>query len=138
MPARPKELANGLMMGDEGGGCLFVGSKGVLDVQHATGPALASSPTSSCWITSGRTKTIPRSPGIHEEWIAAIKAGKKSTTDFSEFAGPLTEVMLLGNVALRVQAARTVLEWDPIDMKFPNLPEADKFIQMDYRPGWAL
>ena len=50
-------------------------------------------------------KTIPRSPGIHEEWIAAIKAGKKSTTDFS-YSGPLTEMMLLGNIALRVQGAK--------------------------------
>ena len=46
--------------------------------------------------------------------------------------------MLLGNAALRVQAQKTVLEWDPVKMEFSNLPEANKFIHADYRPGWSL
>jgi hypothetical protein len=137
MPARPKELANGLMMGDEGGGCLFVGSRGLLMCgTYGESPRLL--PDSLMQEYKRPDKTIPRSPGIHEEWVAAVKAGKRSTTDFSEYAGPLTEVMLLGNIALRVQATNTVLEWDPVSMKFPNLPEADKYVHMDYRPGWSL
>ena len=137
MPERPKELANGLMMGDEGGGCLFVGSKGLLMCStYGESPRLL--PDKLMQDYKRPAKTIPRSPGIHEEWVAAIKAGKKSTTDFAEFAGPMTEVMLLGNVALRVQEAKTVLEWDPVAMKFPNLPEADKYVHMEYRPGWSL
>ena len=46
--------------------------------------------------------------------------------------------MLLGNVALRMKDAKTVLEWDSDKMKFPNLPEANKCLHMDYRPGWSL
>ncbi len=137
MPARPKEIENGRMMGDEGGGCLFVGSRGLLLCStYGENPRLL--PEKLMKEYKRPEKTIPRSPGIHEEWVAAIKAGKKSTTDFSEYAGPLTEVMLLGNVALRVQPDKAVLEWDPVKMEFPNLPEANKYIHMDYRPGWSL
>jgi predicted dehydrogenase len=137
MPARPKEIENGRMMGDEGGGCLFVGSRGMLLCStYGANPRLL--PEKLMQEYKRPEKTIPRSPGIHEEWVAAIKAGKKSTTDFAEYAGPLTEVMLLGNAALRVQAQKTVLEWDPVKMEFPNLPEANKYIHADYRPGWSL
>jgi hypothetical protein len=82
-------------------------------------------------------KTIPRSPGIMEEWIAAIKAGKKSTTDF-EYSGMLTEVMLLGNVALRMKDLKTVLKWDGEKMQVTNLPEANQYIHKEYRQGWSL
>jgi hypothetical protein len=72
-----------------------------------------------------------------EEWIAAIKAGKKSTTDF-DYSGPLTETMLLGNVALRMKDATAVLQWDAVNMQVTNLPEANQFIHKEYRAGWSL
>jgi hypothetical protein len=62
-------------------------------------------------------KTIPRSPGIMAEWFAAIKAGQKSTTDFSAYSGPLTEVMLLANIALRFKDAKIALHWDPVKIR---------------------
>ncbi|MCK7518568.1 MAG: hypothetical protein MZV64_13035 [Ignavibacteriales bacterium] len=45
---------------------------------------------------------MPRSKGIREEWFEAIKNGTRSTTDFS-YSGPLTEAMLLANVAVRLK-----------------------------------
>jgi len=136
MPPRPKELENGRMMGDESGGCLFVGKKGLLMCgTYAENPRLV--PEELMRSYERPAKTIPRSPGIHEEWVAAIKAGKKSTTDF-EYSGPLTEVMLLGNIAVRMQEAKTVLEWEPETMEFTNLPEANAFLHKEYRTGWSL
>ncbi len=136
MPPRPKELPDGRMMGDENGGCLFVGKNGLLLCgTYGENPRLL--PEELMQSYKRPEKTIPRSPGIHEEWLAAIKAGKKSTTDF-EYSGKLTEVMLLGNIAVRMQAAKTVLEWDPEKMEFPNLPEANQFIHKEYRAGWSL
>ncbi|MGQ9671899.1 MAG: Gfo/Idh/MocA family protein [Candidatus Aminicenantales bacterium] len=136
LPPRPKELPDGRMMGDEGGGCLFIGKKGILMCgTYGENPRLI--PEDLMRSYKRPDKTIPRSPGIHEEWIAAIKAGKKSTTDF-EYSGKLTEIMLLGNIAVRMQAAKTVLEWDPEKMEFPNLPEANPFIHKEYRAGWFL
>jgi predicted dehydrogenase len=136
MPARPKELENGRMMGDEGGGVLFVGKKGLLMCgTYGENPRLL--PEKLMQDYKRPAKTIPRSPGIHEEWIAAIKAGKKSTTDFS-YSATLSEVMLLGNIAMRVAEAKTVLEWDPLKMEFPNLPEANQYVHKEYRQGWSL
>jgi hypothetical protein len=82
-------------------------------------------------------KTIPRSPGIREEWIEAIKKGTKSTTDFS-YSGALTETMLLANVAVRLAEKNTKLLWDGEKMEFTNLPEANELLHFEYRPGWSL
>jgi len=136
MPLRPKELEPGRMMGDEDGGALFVGSKGMLLCgTYGENPRLV--PEKLMKDYKRPEKTIPRSPGIHEEWIAAIKAGKKSTTDF-EYSGALTETMLLGNVALRVMEFKTVLQWDGAKMEFSNFPEANPFLETEYRKGWSL
>jgi predicted dehydrogenase len=136
LPARPEVLETGRRMGDDGGGCLFVGKSGmVLCGTYGENPRLV--PEKLMKEFKRPEKTIPRSPGIHEEWIAAIKQGKKSSTDFS-YAGPLTEMMLLGNIALRMQEQRAVLQWDAEKMEFPNFPEANQFIHMEYRPGWEL
>jgi predicted dehydrogenase len=136
MPPRPAEAANGIMLGDEDGGCLMVGDKGML-VCGCYGASPRLLPEKLMQDYKRPEKTIPRSPGIQQEWIDAIKAGKKSTTDF-EYSGMLTEVMLLGNVALRTWEAKTILEWDPVKMEFPGLPEANKHVHFDYRPGWSL
>jgi len=136
MPPRPSVLDNGRLMGDDGGGVLFVGDKGLLMCStYGENPRLL--PEALMRDYKRPDKTILRSPGIHEEWIAAIKAGKKSTTDF-DYSGLLTEVMLLGNVALRMKDARTVLQWDGEKMEVTNLPEANKYIHKEYRAGWSL
>lgn len=136
MPPRPDELEEGRLMGDEGGGVLFIGDKGVLMCStYGENPRLI--PESRMQEYKRPEKTIPRSPGIHEEWIEAIKAGKKSTTDFS-YSATLTEVMLLGNVAIRMQAHNTKLRWDGKKMEFTNLPEANQYLYKVYRPGWSL
>ena len=82
-------------------------------------------------------KTIPRSPGIQAEWIEAIKKGGKSTTDFS-YSAPLTETMLLGNIAVRMKEKNTILEWDGDKGEITNLPEANELLSIPYREGWTL
>lgn len=77
---------------------------------------------------------IPNSIGHHKEWIEAIK-GRGTTTCPFDYSGPLTESALLGNVAYR---AGKTLEWDWQNLKARNGPEADQFIQHQYRPGWSL
>lgn len=136
MPPRPPELEPGRMMGDDGGGVLFRGDKGLLMCStYGENPRLV--PETAMREYKRPEKTIPRSPGIAEEWIEAIKAGEKSTTDFS-YSGPLTEVMLLANAAVRVQDRNTVLQWDGEKMEFTNVPEANEFLHAPYRPGWSL
>jgi len=136
MPPRPAVLDEGRMMGDDGGGCLFVGAKGMIMCStYGENPRIL--PEQLMRDYKRPEKTIPRSPGIMEEWIAAIKAGKKSTTDF-DYSGSLTETMLLGNVAIRMKDATAVLQWDAVNMQVTNLPEANQFIHKEYRAGWSL
>jgi len=136
MPPRPEELEDGRMMGDSGGGGLFVGDKGKLMYStYGRNPRII--PESKMREYQRPEKTIPRSPGIHEEWVEAAKKGQKSTTDFS-YSGTLTEVMLLGNVAVAIKEHNTKLEWDGEKMEFKNLSEANEFIHTEYREGWSL
>jgi hypothetical protein len=67
------------------------------------------------------------------EWIAACKGGPPAYSNFG-YAGPLTEAVLLGNVALRVGKK---IEWDGADLKVRNAPEAARFIRREYRKGWS-
>ena len=82
-------------------------------------------------------KTIPRSPGIHEEWIAACKGNGKTTSNF-DYAGKLTETMLLGNIAIRMQKSNTILKYDADNIKISNLAEANQYLRAEYRKGWVL
>jgi hypothetical protein len=86
-------------------------------------------------------ETLPRNGGgdggMKREWADAIKAGKPAIalSNF-DYAGLLTETILLGNVAMRFQGTR--LEWDGPGMKFTNHTEANKFLHREYRKGWTL
>ena len=124
------------MIGDEDGDVLFRGTKGLLMCSvYGSNPRLVPETRMQEYVRP--EKTIPRSPGIREEWIEAIKKGTRSTTDFS-YSGPLTETMLLANVAVKLQAKNTKLLWDGEKMEFTNLPEANELLHFDYRPGWSL
>jgi predicted dehydrogenase len=70
----------------------------------------------------------------HREWLNAVKTGQPSSSDFS-YSGPLTEAALLGNVAYRVGKK---IEWDARRLRAKNAPEAEQFIQHQYRKGWRL
>lgn len=133
-PARPEVLEHGRKMGS--GGVLYIGDKGMLlHGTYGNNPRLI--PETRMKEYKRPEKTIPRSPGIHEEWVEACKSGKNSTTDFS-YAGPLTETMLLGNVATLMKEKNAILEWDAEKMEITNLPEANDLLHTEYRDGWTL
>jgi len=115
----------------QGDGVLFIGEKGILLADYYTFKLLPEKQFADVKLPE---KTLPRVKGHHEEWLDAIKAGKKSSCDF-EYSGWLTEANHLGNVAFRVGKK---LEWDPVKMKATNAPEADAFIKREYRKGWEL
>ena len=136
MPPRPEELEPGRMMGDSGGGVLYIGTKGKL-IHGTYGTGVRLIPETVMQQYNRPKKTIPRSPGIYLEWINAIKNNTKSTTDFS-YSGALTEVMLLGNIAVKMAEKNTILQWDPVKFEFPNLPEANSLLTKQYKTGWSL
>lgn len=70
----------------------------------------------------------------HQEWINACKGEGKTLAHF-DYAGPMTEAVLLGNVALR---AGKRIEWDAKHLKVTNDPDANQFIRTSYRKGWEV
>ena len=131
-PPRPDELPEGANMGDNGR--LIVGDKGIL-----LGGSIY--PRERRTEVGEIPKTLPRSPGHYVEWINACKGGPAAASNF-DYAGPLAEAVLLGNVALRVQLreelTRAKLLWDSPNLKVSNIEEANKYLRREYRQGWAL
>ncbi len=81
-------------------------------------------------------QVLPRSPGHKEEWFKAIRENKPelALSNFS-YAGPLTETVVLGCVAIR---ARKKIEWDGPNMKITNDEKANAFLKREYRKGWEV
>jgi hypothetical protein len=77
----------------------------------------------------------PRSPGVYEEWIQAIKGDAPTNSSFDKFSGPLSEMVLLGNLAVRTGGP---VEIDPAtgECVTPGVPE--EYIKPPYREGWTL
>jgi len=147
MPWRPAELKDGEQMGDSGGGVLFVGDKGkmVCDT-YGRNPRLL--PTALMADFKEPTPTIPRVEGNHQQsWIQAIKGGPAPSSHF-DYAGKLSEIVLMGNLAIRsffIQegkdktfTGRKKLLWDGENMKITNYEPANRYVKRDYRKGWSL
>jgi hypothetical protein len=78
---------------------------------------------------------LPRSIGHHQEWIEACKTGSATRSNF-DFAGTLTEAVLLGSVCVHNGGAK--LSWDSENLKITNDPDANKLLHYEYRKGWSL
>ena len=112
-------------------GVLFVGAKGRLLSDYSRHALL---PEKDFRGFVPPPPSIPESIGHHQEWIQACKTGGRTTCGF-DYSGPLTEAVLLGNVAYRVESR---LEWNPKRLVVTNCRRAASFIQHRYRKGWAL
>jgi predicted dehydrogenase len=132
-PPRPDELEAGRDLTGDGNGILFVGDKGKLMCPGWAGsPRLL--PESQMKEYRRPPRTLPRVGGIYRDWIDSCKAGKKASSDFS-YSGPLTEVMLMGVIAMRTEEK---LYWDGPSMKAVNFPDAEAYIHPQYENGWTL
>jgi hypothetical protein len=101
------------------------------------------------WLLSGRVPNVPKTirrvnramDGGHEmDWIRACKENSenrvKTKSDFSE-AGPFNEMVLMGVLAVRLQALNKILEWDGIDMQFTNIGD-DETIKFMMSEGFTI
>ncbi|UCH63994.1 MAG: Gfo/Idh/MocA family oxidoreductase [Fidelibacterota bacterium] len=133
MPRPPDALEEGRRMGDSDGGVLLVGDKGTIMCGcYGLNPRLV--PESAMQAYEQPEPTIPRSPGIHEEWIRACKGGEPASSNF-EVSGTLTEIILLGNLSIR---SGKRIEWDGPNMKVLNVPEAQKYVTREFREPWVV
>ena len=145
-PDRPAELPDSREhVGSNG--TFFYGDKGKMafgamvnagPIRFVSGPQLM--PESRMRSVARPREILPRvkgwqKPGRHEqEWIRACKRGRQPCSRF-DLAAPLTEMALLGNVALLTGKP---IEWDAKARKVVNVPEANRHIRRAYRTGWRL
>jgi len=131
LPPKPAELGDEEL--DKGGGALLVGSKGkLLHETYGLKPRLL--PKSLHDSYGKPPQKLPRIPDeAHEmNWVNAAKGKTKASCPF-EYAAKLTEVMLLGVVALR---AGKEIEYDGVAMRVTNVAAANDYLSRQYRQGW--
>lgn len=156
-PERPAELGADEVFGDGGNGTLFIGTKGkMMCGTYGENPQL---------LPTNRTKevqvkqTIPRVPGSaaghYAQWVEASIAGygKKEVSAPFEISGPLTECLLMANLAIRAYDIRLPkadgkgfnypgryrkLLWDNNNMRVTNLDLVNQFVKREYREGYTL
>jgi len=154
LPARPEELSPEEPFGNWDGGVLFIGTKGKLLMDcYGANPRLL--PTRLMKEIELPKPTLPRVPeGHYLQWVNACIAGygKGVTSSPFEYAGPFTESILMGNLAIRSwmiknpnlkgwddkYLGRKKLIWDASAMRVTNFEEANQFVKREYREGWSL
>lgn len=152
LPRRPDELLPDEVLGQpDAGGVIFEGTKGKLMAgMWGQNPTLL--PSIKMKEVKLPAAKLPRVPGgtdgHYAQWVEASLQGygKGVTSSPFEYAGPFTESILLGNLALRSYALRSEkgyigrkkLVWDAAAMKITNFDEANQFVGRSYREGWKL
>ncbi len=159
-PERPAELAPNEMFGDGGNGVLFVGSKGkMMCSTYGADPRLLPLSRNQEVKVKQKLARVPGSAdGHYAQWVEGCIAGYGKTEMSSPFeiAGPLTEGLLMANLAIRgydVRVPKTTsngansfdypgryvkLLWDNNNMKVTNFDLANQFVKRTYREGWKL
>jgi predicted dehydrogenase len=138
MPARPAGLEPGRRMGDDDGGILLVGEKGsIMAGCYGESPRIV--PESGMRAYKRPKRTLERIPegqdGHEQDWIRACKGGKPASSSF-DYSGPLSETVLMGNLAIRFPDRQ--LLWNGEAMEVTNDVDANAYVKRVYREGWQL
>lgn len=133
-PPRPEDLEPGRPF-ESSGGQFIVGSKGTIydTTERCSRPRIIPEKRMREVIAMKPEKTTPRIPGGRPqgEWLRAIKGEGPTPSSNFDYAGPLTETVLSGNLAVRMPGKR--LEWDGPNMKCTNSEEVDALVRREYR-----
>jgi predicted dehydrogenase len=116
-------------------GCLLIGQNGTLYCSSENGDRWRLLPEEQYRDYRPPEPVLPRSPGHHAEWLRACKSGPAALSNFVDYAGPFTEAVLLGNVALRAGAR---IDWDSRNVRVTNNQDANRFVRRTYRRGWDI
>ena len=111
-------------------GSLFIGTKGVMMLPHIARAQLFPEKDFETWQRPKVTE--------NDHWLQFVEAcrGNGQTAANFDYAGPLTEAILLGSVATRFPNA--TMQWNAPGLKFTNLPDANQYIRRHYREGWEV
>jgi predicted dehydrogenase len=132
-PARPDELETDETLPEIG--ALVIGDKAkiIYGSHGATRPRILTE--SVMQQVKMYPQRLPKSIGHHKEWAESCKTGKPAGSSF-DYGGPLTEIALLGVIAIRCKGEK--LQWDANAMKFKNSDRANALLKPTFREGWAL
>jgi len=138
-PARPPELEVGRPINQAASNVLFIGSKGVLRCgEYGDNPQLLPYERMKEFSKNKPPQTLKRIKTSHEgNWLEAIRTGGQATSNF-DYSGPLTEMVTMGNLAIRPENVGKKLLWDGEKMRVTNDEKANDFVQTHYREGWSL
>lgn len=159
-PTRPEELGPNETFGDGGNGVLIIGTKGkMMCSTYGENPRLLpTSKTEEANVPQEFERVPGGADGHYAQWVEAAIAGygKKELSSPFEIAGPLTETLLIANLAIRGYDIRNEkknedgktsyeypgrnieMVWDAKNMRVTNLDEANKYVKRDYSNGWSL
>jgi hypothetical protein len=158
-PSRPEELGANEEMGDGGNGVIFLGTKGkMMAGTYGVNPQLLpTSRTKEVKVPQTVARVNGGEDGHYAAWVEAAIAGygsekAKNLSSNFDIAGPLTESVLMGNLAIRSYDIRKPkgkddfdypgrfikLLWDGPNMKITNFDEANQFVKRTYREGWSM
>ena len=155
-PARPEELGPNEVFGDGGNGVLFIGTKGkMMCGTYSENPRLIpTSKTDQVKVAEKYERVPGGANGHYAQWVEASLAGygKKEVSSPFSVAGPLTETLLIANLAIRgfdVRKERSdgrfdypgryiEMLWDSEAMRVTNFEEANQFVKRNYREGYTL
>ncbi len=133
LPPRPDELKDGQIMGDRSGGVLFIGTKGKLMTGcYGRDPILLPEELDKDYVRpelSIRRIENAMSGGHELDWIRACKESPHSRVETSSnfnYSGPLNEIVVMGNLAVRLQDLKRKLMWDGENMKITNIDDEDE------------
>ncbi len=148
-PALPEGCNYESVFGDSAGGILFIGTKGILSAQlFGDNPKLyPEEKFKDVKLPSPTRPLVEGGPeGHQQQWVKACKSGYGTYTSSSfDESGPLTEIVLMGNLAVRSFlhrennkfVGRKKLFWDGANMKITNFDPANQFVKRQYRDGWG-
>jgi predicted dehydrogenase len=111
-------------------GSIFIGTKGVMVLPHVGKPILLPEEKYQGF-------ELPKLDAVNHwhSFVEAVRGNGKTSANF-DYAGPLTETILLGGIASRFP--QTTLEWDAKALAFKNVNEANQFVRRTYRKGWEV
>jgi len=132
-PPRPDDMEINRKFGGEG--ALLIGQRGnIMHGSHGAG-GVRIVPETRMKAYELPPKVIPRSQGHHQDWVLACKGAKPASSNF-DYGGPLTEMALLGALAMRNQNRKLI--FDVKNLTITNDQEADKYVRPSFRDGWTL
>jgi predicted dehydrogenase len=154
-PERPEELAPNETFGDGGNGTLFIGTKGKMmcETYSANPKLLPLSRNNDINVPAKFARVAGGANGHYAQWVEAAIAGhgKQEVSSPFEIAGPLTEALLMANLAIRSFDIKKSVNnrdtfpgrymkmlWDNDQMKITNFDDANQFVKRTYRAGFTL